>query len=164
MVAVMMIVDEPGREGGNRRRFALEARATGQLSHPGIVTIHAWGEHDGQPFYTMDYVPGTLLSRILEDGPLPCARAVHYLAGMARAVAAAHALGIVHRDLKPGNVIIDAKDQPRVLDFGLAKRLSTTAGGPTPPTLDSIAGVLPSELASRQTSSGRTPGATDGAL
>jgi serine/threonine protein kinase len=109
----------------------------------------------------MDLVPGTLLSRILEDGPLPCARAVHYLAGMARAVAAAHALGIVHRDLKPGNVIIDADDQPRVLDFGLAKRLSTTAGGPTAPTLDSIAGVLPSELASRQTSAD-TPGSKEG--
>src|SRR5260370_40895215 len=117
MVAVMMIVDEPGREGGNRRRFALEARAPGQLSHPGIVTIHAWGEHDGHPFYTMDYVPGTLLSRILEDGPLPCDRAVRYLIAAARAVAAAHALGIFHRDLKPVDNIIHAADTPRVLDY-----------------------------------------------
>ena len=162
VVALKMMLDQPGREGGNRRRFALEARATGQLSHPGIVTIHAWGEHEGHPFYTMDYVPGTLLSRILEDGPLPCERAVHYLAGMARAVAAAHALGIVHRDLKPGNVIIDAYDQPRVLDFGLAKRLTGTASGPTPPTFDSIAGISTSELASRQTSSADTPGSKEG--
>ncbi|HMF12614.1 MAG TPA: serine/threonine-protein kinase, partial [Gemmataceae bacterium] len=162
LVALKMMLDQPGREGGNRRRFALEARATGQLSHPGIVTIHAWGEHEGHPFYTMDYVPGTLLSRILEDGPLPCERAVHYLAGMARAVAAAHALGIVHRDLKPGNVIIDADDQPRVLDFGLAKRLSTTAGGPTPLTIDTIAGILTSELASRQTCPVDTPGSKEG--
>lgn len=148
LVALKMMLDPPGREGGNRRRFALEARATGQLSHPGIVTIHAWGERDGHPFYTMDYVPGTLLSRILEDGPLPCDRAARYLIAAARAVAAAHALGIVHRDLKPGNIIIDADDQPRVLDFGLAKRLSLSAPGSTPPSLDSIAGVLPSDLAS----------------
>jgi serine/threonine protein kinase len=145
----MMMLEQPGRGGGNRRRFALEARATGQLSHPGIVTIHAWGEHDGQPFYTMDYVPGTLLSRILEDGPLPCERAVHFVVNMARAVAAAHALGIVHRDLKPGNVIIDSSDQPRVLDFGLAKRLSSAAAA-TPPSLDSVAEVVPSELAARK--------------
>jgi serine/threonine protein kinase len=155
LVALKMMLDQPGRAGGNRRRFALEARATGQLSHPGIVTIHAWGEHDGQPFYTMDHVSGTLLSRILEDGPVPCERAVRYLAAMARAVGAAHNLGIVHRDLKPGNVIIDAEDQPRVLDFGLAKRLSpgnstgsATAGSTT--TLDSIAGAEPAELAAHQ--------------
>jgi serine/threonine-protein kinase len=155
LVALKMMLDQPGREGGNRRRFALEARATGQLSHPGIVTIHAWGEHDGHPFYTMDHVTGTLLSRILEDGPLPCERAVRYLAAMARAVAAAHNLGIVHRDLKPGNVIIDADDQPRVLDFGLAKRLSPgsatgSATAPSTATLDSIAGVVPAELAAQQ--------------
>jgi serine/threonine protein kinase len=147
LVALKMMLDRPGGEGGNRRRFALEARATGQLSHPGIVTIHAWGEYDGHPYYTMDYVPGTLLSRVLEDGPLPCSRAVHYLVALARAVAAAHHLGIVHRDLKPGNVIIDGNDRPCVLDFGLAKRLSTTPGAAPNLTLDSIAGAMPSALA-----------------
>src|SRR5262245_6707696 len=78
VVALKRMLDRPGRSG-NRSRFALEARATGRLSHPGVVTIHAWGEHGGQPFYTMDYVPGTLLSRLLEDGPVPCERAVRYL-------------------------------------------------------------------------------------
>src|SRR5258708_12047511 len=146
LFAFKMMLDPPGGEGGIRRRFALEARATGQLSHPGIVTIHAWGERDGHLFYTMDYVPGTLLSRMLEDGPLPCDRAVRYLIAAARAVAAAHALGIVHRDLKPGNIIIDADDQPRVLDFGLAKRLSMSAPGSTPPSPDRIAGALPSHF------------------
>jgi serine/threonine protein kinase len=174
LVALKMMLDQPGREGGNRRRFALEARATGQLSHPGIVTIHAWGEHDGHPFYTMDHVSGTLLSRILEDGPLPCERAVCYLAAMARAVGAAHNLGIVHRDLKPGNVIIDAEDQPRVLDFGLAKRLSPgsatgSATAASTATLDSIAGVLPAELAAHQAhaaaeGSGEDRGTAQGAV
>jgi serine/threonine protein kinase len=109
------------------QRFLLEARATGQLSHPGIVAIHAWGEHEGRPYYTMDFVPGQPLSRLIEKGPMPCDRAVKYLVGISRAVAAAHAVGIVHRDLKPGNIIIDAADQPRILDFGLAKRQSSGA-------------------------------------
>src|SRR6266540_1602300 len=71
---------------------------------------------------TMDLVPGVALGKLLQEGPLPPDKAVRYLTGIARAVASAHALGIVHRDLKPGNVIIDLSDQPRVLDFGLAKR------------------------------------------
>jgi serine/threonine-protein kinase len=147
LVALKMMLDLQGRAGGDLRRFALEARATGQLSHPGIVTIHTWGKHEGAPFYTMDYVPGVLLSRLLEDGPLPCDRAVRYLIGIARAVGAAHALGIVHRDLKPGNVIIDTNDQPRVLDFGLAKRLSSQSAAGSSPSTDSIPEVLPADLA-----------------
>jgi serine/threonine protein kinase len=122
LVALKMMLSESAHGPADLQRFILEARATGELQHPGIVAIHAWGEHDGHPFYTMDYVPGVPLNRILEKGRLPPEKAVRYLTGIARAVAAAHALGIVHRDLKPSNVIIDPSDQPRVLDFGLAKR------------------------------------------
>jgi serine/threonine protein kinase len=130
LVALKMMLSERAEEPGDLRRFVLEARAMGELNHPGVVAIHSWGEHDGRPFYTMDFVPGVPLSRLLEQGPLPVARAVHYLLGIARAVAAAHGLGIVHRDLKPGNVIIDPGDQPRVLDFGLAKRRLTAPDEP----------------------------------
>jgi hypothetical protein len=122
LVALKMMLGDVGTTSGDRRRFVLEARATGELNHSGIVAIHSWGEHEGHPYYTMDFVPGVTLSRLLQQGPLPYTKAVHYLLGIARAVAAAHALGIVHRDLKPGNIIIDLSDQPRVLDFGLAKR------------------------------------------
>src|SRR5262249_5124918 len=83
---------------------------------------HAWGEHEGHPFYTMDFVSGEPLSRLLQAGSFSVERTVRYLIGITRAVAAAHAQGIVHRDLKPSNIMIDAADQPRVLDFGLAKR------------------------------------------
>ncbi len=122
LVALKMMLDENAADPGDLRRFVLEARATGELQHPGVVAIHAWGEHKGHPFYTMDFIPGVPLHKLLGQGPLPVGRAVRYLVGIADAVAAAHALGIVHRDLKPGNVIIDETDRPRVLDFGLAKR------------------------------------------
>jgi serine/threonine protein kinase len=122
LVALKMMLGESAHGPSDLRRFVLEAQATGQLNHPGIVAIHAWNEHEGHPFYTMDFVPGVPLSQLVQQGPFPVERAVRYLIGIARAVAAAHALGIVHRDLKPSNVIIDPSDQPRVLDFGLAKR------------------------------------------
>jgi serine/threonine protein kinase len=122
LVALKMMLSESASGSGDLRRFILEARATGELNHPGVVAIHAWGEHEGHAFYTMDFVPGETLTRLLEKGRFSVERAVRYLLGIARAVGAAHALGIVHRDLKPSNVIIDLGDQPRVLDFGLAKR------------------------------------------
>jgi serine/threonine protein kinase len=144
LVALKMMLDQSASSQADLSRFVLEAQATGELRHPGIVAIHAWGVHDGHPFYTMDFVPGRPLHKVLADGPLPPARAVRYLAGMARALAAAHALGIVHRDLKPSNVMIDSADQPRVLDFGLAKRHR-----PAPPTPaeDDIPEVLPADEA-----------------
>jgi serine/threonine protein kinase len=141
LVALKMMLQTGDAAGSDRQRFVLEARATGELTHPGVVAIHAWGEHEGHPFYTMDFVPGVPLSRLLEQGRLPCGRAVRYLLGIAQAVAAAHRLGIVHRDLKPGNVIIDLSDQPRVLDFGLAKRLRRGAA----PAENAILEVLPAD-------------------
>jgi serine/threonine protein kinase len=143
LVALKMMLTAGDAAGSDRHRFVLEARATGELNHPGVVAIHAWGEHAGHPFYTMDFVPGVPLSRLLEQGPLPCDRAVRYLLGIAEAVAAAHRLGIVHRDLKPGNVIIDLSDQPRVLDFGLAKRLRRGAA----PAENAVLEVLPVDAA-----------------
>jgi serine/threonine protein kinase len=127
LVALKMMLDEIASSQADLSRFVLEAQATGELRHPGIVAIHAWGVHDGHPFYTMDFIPGRPLHKILADGPLEIGRAVQYLSGTARALASAHALGIIHRDLKPSNIMIDSADQPRVLDFGLAKRHRSAA-------------------------------------
>jgi len=146
IVALKMMLSEAGPKPHELRRFRLEARAAGQLSHPGIVSVHSWGEHDKALFYTMDYVPGVPLVRLMVKGRLPADRAVRYLVGIARAVATAHAQGIVHRDLKPGNVIIDPHDQPRVLDFGLAKRQQAVTGEAS--GIESIVDVLPADTQS----------------
>jgi len=150
LVALKMMLDQSASSQADLSRFALEAQATGELRHPGVVAIHAWGVYDGHPFYTMDFVPGRPLHTVLADGPLPIERAVHYLLGTARALAAAHALGIVHRDLKPSNIMIDSADQPRVLDFGLAKRRRTASmDAPDDELLDVIpVDVLPAEARS----------------
>jgi len=106
------------------QRFHTEAEVVANLQHPNIVTIHEVGEHEGQPYFSMDFVEGRTLAVLVREKPLPAKRAAGYLKAIAEAVHYAHQHGVLHRDLKPSNVLIDASDQPRITDFGLAKRLS----------------------------------------
>src|SRR5438477_7865944 len=105
------------------RRFQTEAQAVGSLQHPNIVAIHEVGEHAGQHYFSMDYVHGKSLAELVREHPLTARRAAGYIRTIAEAVHYAHRHGILHRDLKPSNVLIDEFDQPRVTDFGLAKKL-----------------------------------------
>jgi WD40 repeat protein/predicted Ser/Thr protein kinase len=113
------------------QRFRAEAAAAAGLQHPNIVAIHDVGEQEGQQFFSMDFVEGHTLAELVQDQPLSAKRAAGYLKTIAEAVHFAHQHGILHRDLKPSNILIDLTDQPRITDFGLAKRLSqTTDHGP----------------------------------
>lgn len=106
------------------RRFRSEAAAAAALQHPNIVAIHEVGVHDGNHFFSMDYVEGQNLAQLVGNRPLPAKQAASYMKLIAEAIHYAHEQGILHRDLKPSNVLVDAAtDQPRVMDFGLAKRL-----------------------------------------
>ena len=125
IVALKMIMGGPLASAAAIQRFRAEAQTVASLQHPNIVAIHEIGEHEGQPFFSMDYVKGQNLAGLLRDGPLPARRAAGYVKIIAEAVEFAHRQGILHRDLKPSNVLIDPFDQPRITDFGLAKRLNT---------------------------------------
>jgi N-acetylneuraminic acid mutarotase len=105
------------------QRFRAEAQAAARLQHPNIVAIHAVGECNGLPYFSMDFIEGKSLTELARAGPLDGKRAAGYLKTIAEAISYAHQNGILHRDLKPSNVMIDRFDQPRVTDFGLAKRL-----------------------------------------
>ena len=109
-------------------RFYSEARAAGDLQHPNIVVIHEVGQHDGQHFFSMDYVDGPSLADTRVDGTWPPREAARLVRQIARAIHYAHTRGIIHRDLKPRNVLLTPDGQPRVTDFGLAKRLHGTSG------------------------------------
>ncbi|HXJ55539.1 MAG TPA: protein kinase [Verrucomicrobiae bacterium] len=109
------------------QRFRTEAEAAANLQHPGIVAIHEVGEHEGQLYFSMDYVDGPNLAQLARDQPLPARRAAALLKTIAEAVHYAHQRSLIHRDLKPSNVLLDSSGRPHVTDFGLAKFVAADA-------------------------------------
>ena len=106
-----------------RERMLREIRALAALNHRGIVRVRDAGSHEGSPFVVLDFVEGeTLSERVRREGPLTSFAAAELGRDLAEALAHAHAQGIVHRDVKPDNVLLDARGQPRLTDFGLASQ------------------------------------------
>ncbi len=118
--------------GSVRERFLREARAAASLRHPNAADIYQFGVQSdaGRCFYAMELVEGeTLEQRVRRDGPLPAGAALGIASQVAAALVAAAARGLVHRDLKPSNLMLTAGEgQVKVVDFGLAKAVTPTAG------------------------------------
>jgi serine/threonine protein kinase/ABC-type phosphate/phosphonate transport system substrate-binding protein len=145
LVALKMLGPHASAFPGIADRLRQEAETAGSLRHPQIVTIYDVGEHDGQPFFTMELIEGSGLDkligkegfRLITSAPSPGGKRNEPEAGIAgvmiqiaRAVDHAHKFGVLHRDLKPANILIDALGVPHLTDFGLAKvlgRAATTA-------------------------------------
>jgi eukaryotic-like serine/threonine-protein kinase len=142
IVALKMILAGQLASKEQVERFRAEAQAAAHLQHPNIVAIHEVGEADGQHYFSMDYVEGRNLAELVRERPLPARQAAQYVKSLAEAVHYAHRHGIIHRDLKPSNVLIDANDQPRITDFGLAKRLENSEPGTRNPELTLSGTVL----------------------
>jgi len=120
-VAIKVLSPEVAADPERLERFRREAKAVAALNHPNIVTIHSVEEDGDVPFFTMEYVEGKTLSRIIPREGLDPKRFLDLAIPIADAVSAAHESGITHRDLKPGNIMVSGRGQLKVLDFGLAK-------------------------------------------
>ena len=129
-VAVKVLPKDVLRDSDGFARFVEEARAASALNHPGIVTVHDYGEEDGQPYLVMEIVEGESLRQRLARGPLSSREVAALGAQVAEALAAAHERGIVHRDLKPENVVVTEEGRAKILDFGLARRSLPRSGKP----------------------------------
>jgi serine/threonine-protein kinase len=127
-VALKMILAGQLADDADVKRFYTEAEAAAHLDHPGIVPIYEVGQHEGQHYFSMGFVDGPSLAQRLAGGPLPPREAAALMVQVAEAIDYAHRRGVIHRDLKPGNILLDSKGNPRVTDFGLAKRIQGDSG------------------------------------
>ena len=126
-VAIKVLSPQMAKDPDALARFEREAMSVARLSHPNILSIFEFARDGDLAFVVTELLDGETLRSRLEHGALPARRAVAYALQIARGIAAAHARGIVHRDLKPENVMITRDDHVKILDFGLAKPVATTA-------------------------------------
>src|SRR5437667_1487341 len=107
------------------KRFRREAEAAASLEHPCIVPIYEVGERDGSCYFSMKFVEGGHLDQVVSREPMPARRAAELIGKVARTVHYAHEHRILHRDIKPGNILLDAKGERHLTDFGLARLVET---------------------------------------
>lgn len=131
VVALKMIL--AGKHSGNEAlgRFIAEAQAVAKLQHPGIVQIFDIGEHDGLPYFSLEFVEGKDLHKDLNGLPRDPRRSAEMVEKLAEAMQYAHDHSILHRDLKPANILLDGHGNPKITDFGLAKNVDAEASGAT---------------------------------
>lgn len=124
-VAVKMTLG--GRVGEKELiRFLAEAEAVASVNHVNVVQVYDYGESAGRMYMVLEYCPGgSLADKLRNHGCLDARAAAELLQKIAAGVAAAHEQGIIHRDLKPGNILFDRAGEPKVADFGLAKRATS---------------------------------------
>lgn len=106
-------------------RFEREAKSLARLSHPNIVTVYDYGEHDGVPYLVLEYCPGGDLRQRLHGKPMDWREAIRLTLPVAHALQAAHQAGVIHRDVKPSNIMFTKDGEPKLSDFGIAKILET---------------------------------------
>ncbi|MGF1580203.1 MAG: protein kinase [Gemmataceae bacterium] len=128
MTALKMILSGAHASPKELARFRSEGQAVAALHHPNIVQIYEVGEHDGRPYFSLEFVDGGTLSDKLQGTPLAPREVARTMQKLADAMDFAHKKNIIHRDLKPANVLLTQDNEPKITDFGLAKSLDDDSG------------------------------------
>jgi serine/threonine-protein kinase len=143
-------------DDGFRERFTMEARAMARVNHPNTLQIHSFGDHEGAPYFVMEYIAGITLDAWMSQHTLPDVDlSLRILEQVCAGVAAIHAAETVHRDIKPSNILIDSKESPHVADLGLAVLLRR--GGTRPREIVGTPAYMAPEVAFPSTD-GAEPG------
>lgn len=153
LVALKLLAPERVGDASFAARFAHEARALATLSHPGIVTIHDFGQAGGFYFLLMEFIDGVNLRQAMQAGRFTPEQALAVVPPVCDALQYAHDHGIVHRDIKPENLLLDREGRIKIADFGIARMLH--APGPDPASIESQPPGTARYMAPEQT--GETP-------
>lgn len=146
LVAIKMLLPGAFDMPSEADALVREASAVAALRHPNIVQVHDVGTFQGRPYFTMEYLDGGSLPSHTRGTPQSATSAATLTETLALAMQAAHEAGIVHRDLKPGNVLYTATGTPKIVDFGIARRIDRD---PSATFIDRPAGT-PSYMAPEQ--------------
>jgi serine/threonine protein kinase/class 3 adenylate cyclase len=128
-VALKILPENHSANPSSLERFLQEARTLAALDHPNICIVFDIGAFQGQNFIVMQLLEGKTLKQVIAERRLLPDEMVRYCMQIADALECAHSAGIIHRDIKPGNIFLTARDQVKVLDFGLAKPVKRYASG-----------------------------------
>ena len=126
-VAIKILPSLASQDHDRLRRFEQEAQAAAALNHPNILAVYRFGVFEGAPYLVSELLEGDTLRQQLQQGPIPLRKSIDFSVQIARGLAAAHDKGIVHRDLKPENLFVTKDGRIKILDFGLAKLIQSSA-------------------------------------
>lgn len=125
-VAIKVLREKYSQDPAFRERFRQEARAAANLSHPNLITVHDFGYDQHRLFIVMEYLPGDTLKDLLDRrGVVPVEEAIPIVVQICAGVGYAHRAGLVHCDMKPHNVLVTPDRRVKVMDFGIARALSS---------------------------------------